>query len=164
MATGLIWAQAHDRVIGRDGSMPWHLPEDLAHFKATTSGATVVMGRRTWESFPPRFRPLPGRTNVVITGRPDWSDDGAVVVHSLAEALDRAGDIWVIGGARVYAEAMAYADTIVVTEIDAAYDGDTYAPVVDAAWIVADTGEWRQSAAGPRYRIIRYRRADAHRG
>lgn len=161
MAVGLIWAQARDRVIGRDGTMPWHLPEDLAHFKATTSGATVLMGRRTWESFPPKFRPLPGRTNVVITRQPDWSEDGAVVVHSLQEGLASDSDVWVIGGAGVYAEALPLADTIVVTEIDETYDGDTLAPVVGADWIVTDAGDWQQSKTGLRYRFISYRRADA---
>lgn len=161
MAVGLIWAQARDRVIGRDGTMPWHLPEDLAHFKATTSGATVVMGRRTWESFPPKFRPLPGRTNVVITSQRDWSDDGAVVVHSLQDGLNSDSDVWVIGGAGVYAEALPQADTIVVTEIDETYAGDTLAPVIGADWIVTDAGGWQQSKSGLRYRFISYRRAEA---
>lgn len=84
---GLIWAQARDRVIGAGGTMPWHLPEDLKHFQRTTLGSPVVMGRRTWESFPPRFRPLPGRTNIVITSREDFAADGAVRAGSLEEAL-----------------------------------------------------------------------------
>ncbi len=161
MAVGLIWAQARDRVIGRDGAMPWHLPEDLAHFKVTTNGATVVMGRRTWESVPPKFRPLPGRTNVVITSQRDWSDDGAVVVHSLQDGLNSDSDVWVIGGAGVYAAALPHADTIEVTEIDETYDGNTLAPVIGADWIVTDAGGWQQSTTGLRYRFISYRRADA---
>lgn len=161
MAVGLIWAQARDRVIGRDGAMPWHLPEDLAHFKATTCGATVVMGRRTWESVPPKFRPLPGRTNVVITSQRDWSDDGAVVVHSLQDGLNSDSKVWVIGGAGVYAEALPHADTIVVTEIDETYDGDTLAPIIGADWIVTDAGGWQQSKTGLHYRFINYRRAEA---
>ncbi|MDH5151157.1 dihydrofolate reductase, partial [Kocuria palustris] len=116
-----IWAQTPDGVMGRDGGMPWHLPEDLAHFKATTQGHPVLMGRRTWESFPERFRPLPGRTNVVVTSRPedpglqaDPREDGTAViaVSSWREAV-RAGaeapggeHLWVIGGARPPAGAL----------------------------------------------------------
>ena len=84
---GLIWAQAHDRVIGAEGTMPWHLPEDLAHFKRTTLGTPVVMGRRTWESFPARFRPLPGRPNIVITRDASVTEHGALQATGLAEAL-----------------------------------------------------------------------------
>ena len=84
---GLIWAQARGGVIGAGGTMPWHLPEDLAHFRAATMGAPVIMGRRTWESFPDRFRPLPGRRNIVVTRDPEWVDAGAEAVGSLDEAL-----------------------------------------------------------------------------
>lgn len=84
---GLIWAQAHDRVIGADGGMPWHVPEDLAHFRAVTLGHPVIMGRRTWESFPARFRPLPGRRNIVLTRDHEWSAEGAEVVHDPDAAL-----------------------------------------------------------------------------
>ena len=84
---GLIWAQARGGVIGAGGTMPWHLPEDLAHFRAATMGAPVIMGRRTWESFPDRFRPLPGRRNIVVTRDPEWADAGAEAAGSLDEAL-----------------------------------------------------------------------------
>ena len=84
---GLIWAQAEGAVIGRDGGMPWHVPEDLAHFKALTLGSPVVMGRGTWDSLDPRWRPLPGRRNIVITRRSDWSADGAERAGSVDEAL-----------------------------------------------------------------------------
>ena len=77
MKIGLIWAQARNRVIGKNGVMPWHLPEDLAHFKRVTLNHPVVMGRKTWDSIPPRFRPLPGRTNIVVTRQADWQADGA---------------------------------------------------------------------------------------
>ena len=77
MRLGLVWAQARGGVIGKDGGMPWHVPEDLAHFKAVTSGHPVIMGRRTWESFPARFRPLPGRRNIVVTASPSWAEPGA---------------------------------------------------------------------------------------
>ena len=99
---GLVWAQAHDGVIGADGGMPWHVPEDLAHFRAVTGSSDVVMGRRTWESLPPRFRPLPGRRNIVVTRSAEWSADGAERAASLDQALALADgdDVWVIGGGR----------------------------------------------------------------
>jgi dihydrofolate reductase len=87
---GLIWAEAADGVIGNDGVMPWHLPEDLAHFKQLTLGSPVVMGRKTWDSLNPRFKPLPGRRNIVVTRQNGWHVDGADAAHSVAEALDRA--------------------------------------------------------------------------
>jgi dihydrofolate reductase len=98
---GLVWAQAHAGVIGRNGGMPWHVPEDLAHFKAVTLGAAVVMGRRTWESFPERFRPLPGRRNIVLTRDASWSADGAERATSLDDALALVGDAdaWLIASA-----------------------------------------------------------------
>lgn len=160
MSIGLIWAQARDRVIGQDGTLPWHLPEDLAHFKATTTtGATVVMGRRTWESIPAKFRPLPGRTNVVVTSQPDWSDDGAVVAHSLEQAVRGPGDIWIIGGASIYEQAMELADRIVVTEIDESFDGDAYAPAIDERWTLSAAGDWLTSKTGLPYRLVEYRRS-----
>ncbi|MDO9396240.1 MAG: dihydrofolate reductase, partial [Herbiconiux sp.] len=119
---GLVWAEARGGVIGDGGGIPWHLPEDLKHFRTLTSGATVVMGRKTWDSLPERFRPLPGRTNVVVTRQEGWSADGAVAVHSLAEALDRAEtageDVWVIGGGEIYSQAMARAERLEITEVD----------------------------------------------
>ncbi|WP_329609342.1 dihydrofolate reductase [Arthrobacter sp. ATA002] len=134
----MIWAQTLDGVIGRDGGMPWHLPEDLAHFKATTAGHPVIMGRRTWESFPPAYRPLPGRTNIVVSSSETLADElspsGAVVVPSLEHALDTArhspgGDqIWFIGGARLWETAVPLADAAVVTVINSTIEGDTYAP------------------------------------
>src|SRR5574343_1074700 len=102
----LIFARAANGVIGRDNTLPWHLPEDLAHFKRTTLGCPVVMGRKTWHSLPPRFRPLPGRTNVVVTRQADWQAPGATPATSLAQALQQcaqAPDVWVIGGAQLYA-------------------------------------------------------------
>lgn len=165
MTIGLIWAQAHDRVIGRDNSIPWHVPEDLQHFKEVTGAGRVVMGRRTWESLPGKFRPLPGRQNVVVTRRKDWDLPGAEVIHSVAEALraDAATDIWVIGGAEVYTAAMTYADVIEVTEIDLAVDGDTRAPAVGQEWHVVarspDSGWHESTKDGTRYRFLTYHRA-----
>ena len=155
-------------MIGVDGRLPWHLPEDLALFKRLTTGATVVMGRATWESLPAAVRPLPGRRNVVLSRRPGWRAPGAEVAGSLAEALELAGgggDVWVIGGASVYREALPVAGRLVVTEIDASVAGDTRAPAVDpAAWLVTarDPEEgWLRSAGGLDYRVLTYlRRAD----
>ena len=134
---GLIWAQARNRVIGKDGVMPWHLPEDLAHFKRTTLSHPVIMGRRTWDSIPPRFRPLPGRTNIVVTRQTDWHESGSQTAPSLREALqqcENAEKVWVIGGAQIYAQALPLADELVVTEINADFDGDAFAPAIGPEW------------------------------
>ena len=93
MEIALIYARAANGVIGKDGTMPWHLPEDLAHFKQLTQGSPVIMGRKTWDSLPPRFRPLPGRTNIVITRQPGWQADGAVRAASLQDALGWFADL-----------------------------------------------------------------------
>jgi dihydrofolate reductase len=153
---GLIWAQAANGVIGRDNAIPWHVPEDMAHFRAVTSGATVVMGRRTWESLPPRFRPLPGRRNVVLTRDAAWSGDGAEAAHSLPAALQGAGDVWVIGGADVYAAALPHADVLEVTELQDEFAGDVRAPVIDAGWRVDDDSGWQTSSSGLAFRWLRY--------
>lgn len=164
---GLIWAQARGGVIGAGGTMPWHLPEDLKHFSRTTKGSPVVMGRRTWQSFPAKFRPLPGRTNIVITRDDSFADEGAVRARDLTEALRIAHGalgaqadgadaatgsaegshgpdgphptIWVIGGGSIYREAIGDADLLVVTEIDLEVDGDTTAPDVPDHFHAATT-------------------------
>ncbi|SKC38613.1 dihydrofolate reductase [Krasilnikoviella flava] len=180
---GLIWAQARDAagrpVIGAAGTIPWRVPEDFAHFKATTAGHPVVMGRRTWESLP--RRPLPGRTNVVVTRRPGWSDPstssggtGPVVAASVDEALALAAaapggdEVWVMGGGEVYAATLPLADRLVVTEIDLDVEGDAFAPDIDGGlWEVDDdpsagsggTGAWATSSGpgGLRHRVLTYR-------
>ena len=133
----LIFARAANGVIGKDGGLPWHLPEDMAHFKRTTNGHPVIMGRKTWDSLPPRFRPLPGRTNIVVTRQPDWQAQGALRAGSLDDALDlcpAGADAWVIGGAEVYREALPMARTAVVTEINADFEGDAHAPQFGPQW------------------------------
>jgi dihydrofolate reductase len=137
MALNLIFARARNGVIGHNNTLPWHLPEDLAHFKATTLGQPVIMGRKTWDSLPVKFRPLPGRMNIVVTRQTDWHSEGAHVVHSVNEALQACpteAQPWVIGGAELYRLAMPLATRVVVTEIDANYEGDAFAPELDASW------------------------------
>ena len=158
VGVGLIWARAANGVIGADGDMPWHLPEDLAHFRAVTTGATVVMGRRTWESIPERFRPLPGRRNVVLTRDPAWRADGADVVHDLATALDTDEPVWIMGGGQVYAAAMPFADRIAETQIDLDVAGDTRAPAIGPEWRPA-AEPWQESRTGLRYRFVDWTRS-----
>ena len=159
MTIGLIWAQAHDRVIGAGGVMPWHLTEDLKHFREVTGSDPVVMGRRTWESLPERYRPLPGRANIVVTRQEGWDAPGAQVVHSVDEALAAAGDstVWVIGGAELYEQTLPRADRLEITEIDLDVDGDTRAPDPGDGWTV-DAGAWRTDGNGMRYRFVTYTR------
>jgi dihydrofolate reductase len=156
--TALIWAQSTSGVIGRDGGIPWRLPEDMARFKDLTLGHTVVMGRLTWESLPARVRPLPGRRNVVVTRDPDYRADGAEVVTSLEDApLD---DAWVVGGAQIYALALPLATRCEVTEVEIDLrreHDDVTAPVLDESW-VGTAGDWLDSSSGLRYRFYSYRR------
>lgn len=158
---GLIWAQSSSGVIGRGGTLPWHLPEDLAHFKEITHGHTVVMGRRTWESLPERNRPLPGRRNIVLSRAPGYAAPGAEVVADLDAALAAEEDIWVIGGGEVYAQALPRATRCEVTEVEIDLrreEGEALAPVLDESW-VGTVGPWRTSRTGLRYRYHSYRRA-----
>lgn len=147
---GLVWAQSANGVIGRDGTLPWHLPEDLERFRALTMGATVLMGRRTWESLPARFRPLPGRRNLVLSRTPQ---PGVETFRELTRALAAvSGDVWVIGGAAVYRAALPVADRIVVTEIQELFDGDTHAP--DVGRVPDSVGAWQESSTGLHYRVV----------
>jgi len=117
------------------------------------------MGRATWESLPAAVRPLPGRHNVVLTRQPGWQAPGAEVSGSLAAALDRVGDVWVVGGASVYAEALPHADLVVVTELADAVEGDTFAPDLGSGWRVRDcdpSAGWATSRTGLRYRVVSY--------
>nr|WP_206314305.1 dihydrofolate reductase [Streptomyces coryli] len=157
----MIWAQTPDGVIGADNGIPWRLPEDMAHFKATTLGHPVVMGRKTWDSLPPRFRPLPGRRNIVVTRDPSWTAEGADRAGSLPEALALAAPAgtWVMGGGEIYRAALPYATTLSVTEVDLKISGDTYAPALDPAWQMSEDKGWQTSAtSGLRFRIRTYTR------
>ena len=145
MRLALIAAVARNGVIGRDNALPWHLPGDLKYFKAVTLGKPVVMGRKTWESL---GRPLPGRTNIVISRQAGYAPAGARVVGSLDAALQLAAQVAlidgvdecvVIGGAEIYAQALPRCDRLYLTEVHAAVDGDAFFP----AW---DRGAWRETA------------------
>ncbi|WP_406249871.1 dihydrofolate reductase [Microbacterium sp. M] len=154
---GLIWAEARGGVIGAEGGMPWHVSEDLAHFKDVTLGAPVIMGRKTWDSLPERFRPLSGRENVVITRQQDWTADGARRAATVSEAVRGREEVWVIGGAEIFSQVIGDADRLEVTEIDLAVDGDAYAPD-KTGWRLVSEGEWQTSRTGIRYRFLRYER------
>jgi dihydrofolate reductase len=154
MNVTVIAAVARNRVIGDGRGMPWHLPEDLKHFRQTTQGHPVVMGRRTWDSLPERFRPLPGRVNLVVTRQAGWQAPGAVVAHSLDEALElaerhapEATTCCVIGGAQLYAEALPFADHLVLTEIDRDFDGSVHFPAWDPATFRETSRESHRAAA-----------------
>lgn len=151
MAVRMVWAQARGGVIGDGNGMPWYVPADLAFFKQATAGRPVVMGRATWESLPERFRPLPGRRNIVCTRDPAWSTEGAERAASVDEALRAAGpDAAVIGGGQIYAAALDSADECLVTEIDADAPGHVLAPELDERWELVEVGEW---ITDPRSRV-----------
>jgi dihydrofolate reductase len=141
----LVVAMDAQRGIGVDNQLPWHLPEDLAHFKRVTLGHPIVMGRKTFESI---GRPLPGRRNIVVTRNPDWAHDGVEVAPSLEAAVALVGDesASVIGGAQVFAEAMAVADRMIVTHIERTYRCDTFFPEIDPARWTAVSREPQHAA------------------
>jgi dihydrofolate reductase len=147
----LIAAVARNGVIGNDGRIPWRVPGEQAFFKATTLGHTLVMGRATYESI---GRPLPGRTTIVLTRDPDWHSDGATAVGSIEEALALAeDDVYVAGGAAVYAAALPYADEQLISEIDLEPEGDTFYPDVDRE-------DWHEVSREPHdgFTVVRWRR------
>lgn len=124
----LIAAISENRVIGKDNGLAWHLPDDLKHFKELTKGHHVIMGRKTYESM---NKPLPHRTNIVVTSNKDYNAPGCIIVHTLREAIQKAeGDSqpFIIGGGKIYEQALEYGDTIELTEIKAQVEGDTYFP------------------------------------
>jgi dihydrofolate reductase len=160
MKLNLIFARASNGVIGVANTLPWHLPEDMAHFKRNTLGCPVIMGRKTWDSLPPKFRPLPGRLNVVVTRQPDWTANSAVVVHSLeaaCAACPSGSTVWVIGGAEIYAQALPLAGTALVTDIEASYEGDAFAPQFGPEW--TETARDQQiSSSGLRFSFVTYQK------
>jgi dihydrofolate reductase len=134
MKLALIAAVARNGCIGKGNALPWHLPQDLQNLRRVTMGCPVLMGRKTWDSLPPRFRPLPGRRNIVVTRQPQWQAPGAERAATLDAALALvAGDdkVFVIGGAELYREALARADELVLTEIARDVEGDVHFPPWD---------------------------------
>jgi dihydrofolate reductase len=158
MQVNMIFARAANGVIGNNNTLPWHLPEDMAHFKRLTNGWPVIMGRKTWDSLPPRFRPLPGRANIVITRQPGWAQEGARVAASVEDAIAQCGNaeqVWVIGGAQVYAQAEPHADRIEVTEIAQDFEGDAFAPLLGTQWLET-AREDHKSSNGLKFSFITY--------
>jgi dihydrofolate reductase len=158
----LIAAVARNGVIGRGNALVWHEPLDQKHFRALTMGCPVVMGRRTWESLPERFRPLPGRRNLVVTRQSGYAAPGAETAPGLEAALARVADapqVYVIGGAELYALALPRADALELTEIDADLEGDTHFPAFDRAVFVEVTRSPHRAADGTRFAFVGYRRA-----
>ena len=154
-------AVARGGVIGLEGGLPWRIPEDMRHFRELTIGHPVIMGRRTWDSLPERFRPLPGRRNVVVTRNAAWREDGAERAGSLEDALrllDGAPRVFVIGGAELYAVTLSLADELLLTEIDADVEGDTLFPPWERRAFEETSREHQVSEAGIPFSFATYRR------
>jgi len=159
----LLAAVARDGVIGRGGTIPWRLPEDMQRFRELTIGHPVVMGRRTWDSLSDRFRPLPGRRNVVVTRNPDWQAEGGERAGSLDDALhllEGVPQVFVIGGAELFAAALPLADRLMLTELDADVEGDTFFPPWDRAAFAETSREEHVSEAGTSFAFVTYERRD----
>ncbi|MGE5450890.1 MAG: dihydrofolate reductase [Acidobacteriota bacterium] len=157
----LIAAVARNGAIGRDNDLLWQDPSDQKHFRQTTMGCPVIMGRRTWDSLPARFRPLPGRRNIVVTRNLNWQDAGAEVAHTLDEALALVADApraFVMGGGELYALALPHADELVLTEVDADFAADTFFPPWDREAFLEVQRETRQTESGLTYHFVTYRR------
>jgi dihydrofolate reductase len=157
----LIAAVPRNGAIGKDNALAWHEPEDQKHFRRITMGSPVIMGRKTWDSLPARFRPLPGRRNVVITRNAEWQAPGAEAATSIEAALrllEGADKAFVIGGAHIYALAVPLADELVLTEIDADLPGDTFFPEWDRTQFTVSSGEPRTDANGRGYSFNTYTR------
>jgi dihydrofolate reductase len=155
----LVAAVARGGVIGNGNAIPWRIPEDAQRFRALTMGHPVVMGRRTWDSLPDRFRPLPGRRNVVVTRNADWQADGAERAGSLEDVLrllDGAPQVFVIGGGELYADALPLADELLLTEIDMDIDGDTRFPSWDRTAFEETSREQHVSANGTPFAFVTY--------
>lgn len=166
MTLHLIWAQNERGLIGADGDLPWHIPEDLGHLRTLTWGKSVIMGRATWDSLPEKFRPLPGRRNIVLTRNEKWRADGAEPVASVAAALALVGEneTWVMGGGEIYRQFLPFARRCEVTVVnmpEAA--GDTYAPPLGPEWQLASQDPelgWHLSKSSIQYRFESHTRID----
>ena len=154
----LIAVVARNGGIGRDNALLWHLSEDLRHFKRTTLGCPVIMGRKTWDAI---GRPLPGRRNIVVTRNAGWAATGAETAGDLQQALSLAANeakVFVIGGAQLYAAAMPFADELVLTEVDADAQADTFFPHWDRAAFIERSRESHTDPHGLRYSFVTYQR------
>lgn len=159
----MIWAQGRNRAIGSNNTLPWSVPEDLAHFKAKTIGHPVIMGRKTFESL---GRPLPGRKNIVLTSVPDWLPQSVTGVDGLQRALSTVCSgqerVTVIGGGLVYAQAIDLADELWVTDVDVEVENpDAWAPEISTDdWVLVEQGEWMTSIKGLRYRFSHWKKRE----
>lgn len=152
----VIAAMAKNRVIGIDNTLPWHLPDDLRHFKALTMGHHIVMGRKTYESI---GKPLPGRVTVIVTRDADYRAEGCVIAHSLDDAIAACGDdteIFFVGGAQLYAQVLPRAQRLYLTEIQAEYAGDACFPAIESSRWVETAREHRVAADGLAYDFVTY--------
>ncbi|MDO7904899.1 dihydrofolate reductase [Paenibacillus sp. JX-17] len=160
MTISMIWAMSRDGLIGKNNGLPWRLPRDMAFFKEQTLQKTIVMGRKTWESF--GSNPLPNRKNIVLTRDSEYRADGADVAHTVAEIqqLDHNEEIMIIGGAEIYKLFWPLADRLMVTEIDAAFAGDTYFPKLDwSPWRIVEEFQGIKDDKNPYdYRFLTYER------
>jgi len=157
----VIAAIARNRVIGRNNQLIWSIPEDMAHFRALTAGHTVIMGRKTWESLPARFRPLPGRRNIVVSRQPDYVATGAELAGSLDQALQlatSAEEAFIIGGEQIYRQALALADRLEITEVDLEPAGDAWFPEIAAVDWVVTAKNTPPSTSGTGFSFVTYRR------
>jgi dihydrofolate reductase len=148
----LIVAAAHNNIIGKSNGLPWYLPADLRHFKEVTIGHPVIMGRKTFDSILARLgKPLPNRTNIIVTRDHGFVAEGVIVVHSLEEAYKHAKDqeVFVIGGAQIYEQALPVADRIYLTEVDADINGDTYFPIITGDWVEVSREAHNQDEKNP---------------
>jgi dihydrofolate reductase len=160
----IIAAVAKNQVIGKDNQLIWHIPADMAHFKTLTQGQTVLMGRKTWESLPPRFRPLPGRRNIVISRQADFSAPGAELANSLESALALAAtdpSVFIIGGAEIYQQAMPLADRLEITLVDLEPEGDSWFPEIATVHWLETAKTTPPDKTGTGYSFISYTRRPA---
>lgn len=158
----IVVAHSANRVIGRDGDLPWRLPTDLERFRELTSGGAVVMGRKTYESLPDAYRPLPNRRNIVLSTDPDYRAPGAEVASSLKAALEACdGDCFVIGGGTTYEQALAHSHLVYATEVEGTVEGDTvFPPLPEGEWrCVQRSGPLREN--GYTFSFKRYEREPA---
>jgi dihydrofolate reductase len=157
----LVVAVAQNRAIGKDNHLLCHLPEDMRHFREVTLGRPVIMGRKTWESLPEAFCPLPGRNNIVVSRNAAYQAEGATVASSLEEAIAQAGNVEqinIIGGADIFRLALPMADVLDMTEIDASFDADTFFPEFLPEDWQETSRKTQQSESGPTFSFVEYRR------